>query len=176
MQQFNIFYLLKDLTRCFVWRTMKIIFNGFFPSFLWLLFIFITATVFSYFKRNFSCIYFQFYWVLIFLFVPGFPGISWNLVIVFLSSYLSALKVNLTIIGFSTECTVFELTLNGRDSTFCLIPRILFVKCRIFLFSQWTKNNLLRVRWNRMVTWRIKIEILTIWLNCCVSLKSNAMA
>ena len=55
---------------------MRIIFNDFFPSFLWLLFIFITATVFSYFKRNFNCIYFQFYCVLIFLFGPRFP---WNI-------------------------------------------------------------------------------------------------
>ena len=48
-------------------------------------FIFIIAIAFIYFKQKFSCMYF---WLFSFCLIPGFPKISWNLVIVFVSHYL----------------------------------------------------------------------------------------
>ena len=105
MQQFNTFYLLKDLRKLSCNQNDVNHFQRFLPVIVislfilifyfhsnYLLFILITIIVFSYFKRNLAaCIfnYFTLFHIYNF-FGPRFPRISWNLVIVFVSRYLYA--------------------------------------------------------------------------------------
>ena len=106
MQQFNLSFLLKDLMKLSCKQNHMnhlqrflpviiiniIIYSNFFNS-NYLLFNFITIIVFSYFKQNLAaCIFNQlFYFIYMYIYtslVLGFPRISWNLVIVFVSRYL----------------------------------------------------------------------------------------